>query len=100
MIAHATKEFKACFVALPEEIRRAAKQAFDVWKADHFKRNLEFKQIQDELWSVRVGQHYRALGLTYVDANGQEAISWYWIGTHAEYDKLTRKYKRSKKRVP
>jgi hypothetical protein len=36
-----------------------------------------------ELWSVRVGMHYRALGL-----DKPEGIVWFWIGSHAEYDKL------------
>jgi len=35
------------------------------------------------LWSVRVGLHYRALA-TEVDAD----LVWFWIGSHAEYDKL------------
>jgi len=38
-----------------------------------------------EVYSVRVGLHYRALG-TAVD----DGIIWFWIGTHADYDKLIR----------
>jgi hypothetical protein len=34
--------------------------------------------------SVRVGAHYRALG---VDAPG--GVLWFWIGSHAEYDHTT-----------
>ncbi|MGI8732837.1 MAG: hypothetical protein ACR2LM_06000 [Pyrinomonadaceae bacterium] len=37
----------------------------------------------DRLWSVRVGAHYRALGLDAADS-----IVWFWIGSHADYDKL------------
>jgi len=33
--------------------------------------------------SVRVTLGYRALGLL-----GAEEIVWFWIGTHAEYDRL------------
>ena len=36
-----------------------------------------------EYSSVRVGLHYRALGIDVKDG-----ISWFWVGTHAEYDKL------------
>ena len=39
------------------------------------------KHIED-LWSVRVGQHDRVLG---VDA--PEGIQWIWIGSHGDYDK-------------
>jgi hypothetical protein len=35
------------------------------------------------MYSVRVGLHYRALGLP---VNG--GVHWFWIGSHAEYDKL------------
>lgn len=44
--------------------------------------SLRFRRIGD-LWSVRVGAHYRALGM---DVAG--GIQWSWIGTHAEYDEL------------
>jgi hypothetical protein len=44
--------------------------------------SLHFKQI-GKLWSVRVGAHYRALGL---DKPGE--VVWFWIGSHADYDKL------------
>jgi hypothetical protein len=37
------------------------------------------------LWSVRVGTHYRALGF-----DKPEGIVWFWIGTHAEYDRFVR----------
>jgi len=43
---------------------------------------LQLKRIE-ELWSVRVGQRYRALG---IDAEG--GIQWIWIGSHAEYDQI------------
>ncbi len=35
------------------------------------------------MWSARVGAHYRALGFDHDDA-----ILWFWIGSHADYDKL------------
>jgi hypothetical protein len=43
---------------------------------------LHFKKI-GKLWSARVGDHYRVLGL---DVPG--AVLWIWIGTHGDYDKL------------
>jgi hypothetical protein len=36
-----------------------------------------------QLWSERVGSHYRALGL-----DKPEGIVRFWIGSHAEYDKI------------
>jgi len=42
--------------------------------------SLRLKKI-DDLWAVRVGAHYRALGVDVPDG-----IYWIWIGTHADYD--------------
>jgi hypothetical protein len=36
-------------------------------------------------WSVRVGRRYRALAVEI-----KEGLIWFWIDTHAEYDKLVR----------
>ncbi|MEI9999683.1 MAG: hypothetical protein WDO13_11205 [Verrucomicrobiota bacterium] len=41
--------------------------------------------MQGALWSVRVGQHYRALA----EVEGYQ-VTWLWIGHHAEYDALIR----------
>jgi hypothetical protein len=32
---------------------------------------------------VRIGDHYRALGI-----DVKEGVYWIWIGTHAEYDRI------------
>ena len=34
-------------------------------------------------WSVRVGLHYRALAV-----EEESNLVWFWIGPHADYDKL------------
>ena len=44
--------------------------------------SLRFKGIRD-LFSVRIGLHHRALG-----APVDDGVQWFWIGTHADYDKL------------
>jgi hypothetical protein len=35
------------------------------------------------LWSVRAGLHHRALAV-----ESEEDIVWFWIGSHALYDRL------------
>lgn len=37
-----------------------------------------------DLWSVRVNDHYRALGIE--DEPG--IITWFWIGGHDEYERI------------
>ena len=46
---------------------------------------LRFKPVhpRDPIYSVRVGLHYRAVGVK----DGDEIV-WFWIGAHAEYDRL------------
>lgn len=45
----------------------------------------DFKKFGDDLWSVRVGRAYRALGRFEGDL-----LVWVWIGSHAEYDQVLR----------
>jgi hypothetical protein len=47
--------------------------------------SLRFKKLRarDDLWSVRVNQQYRAVGV-----RSGETIQWIWIGTHNEFDNL------------
>ena len=47
--------------------------------------SLHFKQIpgHDAVYAVRVGIGWRALGL-----RDGDTITWFWIGSHAEYDQL------------
>jgi hypothetical protein len=52
---------------------------------------LEFKRVRTtrrNVYSVRVGIGWRALGV--ID-DPSEGIVWFWIGAHAEYDKLLRR---------
>ncbi|HYY99081.1 MAG TPA: hypothetical protein VE642_10845 [Pyrinomonadaceae bacterium] len=67
---------------LPADVRDLADKNFQLLKADPRHPSLRFKKI-DRLWSVRVGAHYRALGL-----DRPEGVVWLWIGSHADYDKL------------
>ena len=70
---------------LPDEVRELADKNFALLKADLNHPSLHFKKVgkAKQLWSVRVGSHYRALGV-----EKPTGIVWFWIGPHAEYDKL------------
>ncbi len=67
---------------LPDEIRDLADRSFDLLKANAQHPSLHLKKV-GKYWSVRIGRKYRALAIE-VD----EGFLWFWIGTHAEYDKL------------
>ena len=70
---------------LPPAIQRLADKNYKLLKSDPTHPSLHFKKIgtEKQLWSVRVGIGYRALGVEKPDG-----IYWFWIGPHAEYDRL------------
>jgi hypothetical protein len=78
----ASPKFWTCYRNLPASVRELADKNFELLKADPKHPSLHFKQV-GRLWSVRVGRHYRALGL-----DRDEGVVWFWIGSHAEYDKF------------
>lgn len=73
------------YEALPANVRALADKNYDLLKTDPRHPSLHFKRVDARrgLWSVRVGEHYRALG-----SEKPEGIVWFWIGTHAAYDRL------------
>ena len=70
---------------LPAPVQELADKNYELLKADPYHASLHFTRVgrRQQLWSVRVGEHYRALG-----REKSEGIVWFWIGTHAEYDRL------------
>ena len=79
---HTTPQFWDCYAAVPEAVQKTADKNYELLKSDSRHPSLHFKKIGD-LWSVRVGAHYRAL------ATGvEDGICWFWIGTHAGYDRI------------
>lgn len=55
---------------------------FQLLKSDPKHPSLHFKRI-GKVWSVRVGEHHRALG-----HDAGDGVQWFWIGTHADYDRI------------
>ena len=85
MTSHTTERFRKTFAELPAEIRRQAREAYRRFRQDPAHPGLRFKQVHPirPIYSVRIGQDYRALGIR----EGEEVV-WFWIGSHAEYDRL------------
>ena len=78
----ASPAFWEGYKELPESIQELADKNYEILKTNPKHLSLHLKKV-GKYWSVRVGRKYRALG---VDV--EEGILWFWIGTHAEYDKL------------
>ncbi len=47
---------------------------------------MQFKKLYANVWSVRIGDHYRAMA-----RRDGELVVCFWIGTHEEYNDLIRK---------
>ena len=77
-----SSDFWLAYRKLPVEIRELADKNYELLKANPRHRSLKLKRIE-ELWSVRVGQSYRAVGI-----DAPDGIQWIWIGSHADYDKF------------
>jgi len=76
-----TMEFWRLYRALPGKAQATARKNYQLWQDNAFHPSLHFKPIGKPNWSVRVGDHYRAIG-RFV---GLEFV-WEWIGTHADYN--------------
>ena len=80
----ATPRFWAAYHALPAEVQRLADWCYQQLKADEGYPSLHLKRV-GRYWAVRVGLRHRALGVEH-----EGTIAWFWIGSHAEYDRLIR----------
>ena len=85
MNSRTTRAFRQCLAALPAEVRRQAVKAYRLWRSDPRHPSLQFKQIHATkgIWSVRIALGWRALGVL---KDGE--IVWFWVGSHADYDRL------------
>ncbi len=80
---HADPSFWKCYDRLPANVRKLADANFALLKKDPRHPSLHFKKVGRHR-SVRVGNHYRALGV-----DSPAGVVWFWIGTHEDYNKLT-----------
>ena len=82
MIHRASSLFWKKYEALPADVRAIADKNYEILKVDPRHPSLHFKKV-GRYWSVRVGMKYRALAV-----NVGDEMLWFWIGSHAEYDRL------------
>lgn len=87
MKSRATRRFWQAFENLPLHAQTLAEKNYGLWKQNHQHPSLHFKKLKgdENRFSVRISDHYRAIGQTVGDT-----IEWVWIGTHEDYNKLIR----------
>jgi len=78
----ASSSFWDAYHALPKSVRSLADKNYELLKVDPQHPSLHLKKV-GRYWSVRVGIRYRALAVEQDDG-----FVWFWIGSHAGYDKL------------
>ena len=85
MKSRTTAKFRKAFAELPVSTQGQARAAYRQFMRDPWHPSLRFKPVHSRLpiYSVRVGKGYRAVGQR--DENG---VVWFWIGSHADYNKL------------
>jgi hypothetical protein len=66
-------------------VQERARGAYRRFAADPSHPGLHFKRLHTSLplWSARISEGYRAVGIL----NDDEVV-WFFIGTHADYDHL------------
>ena len=85
MISHLDDDFIRCFQKLQNRVKRNARKNYKLWKQNPLHPSLEFKRVhpREPIYSIRVGIGWRALGV-----KEDDAIIWFWIGSHSEYDNI------------
>lgn len=85
MNSHTTERFREALKQLPKEIQHSARRAHRLWQQDPQHSSLHFKRIHatKPVYSVRVALGWRAVGVR----RGDDMV-WFWIGSHADYEKL------------
>jgi hypothetical protein len=87
MKSFTSRRFRDMYAALPLDVRLRAKRSYQLFRHNPAHPGLNLKKVndQDNVYSARVGLGYRALA----KMDGDDVV-WFWIGPHAEYDKLLR----------
>lgn len=85
MNSRTTRTFRELFAALPAHVQEQARAAYQIFRQNPAHPGLNFKKVHNDppTYSARVGISYRAVG-----GFDGDTIVWFWIGSHAEYDKL------------
>lgn len=78
-----TPAYWKAYDSLPVNVKRVADANYLLLKDNPLHPSLHFKKINSRLWSVRAGLQYRALA-----TRNESGYIWFWIGSHAEYDRL------------
>lgn len=85
MISKVRPSFWRAYDRLAPAVKARAREACRLFEQNPDHPSLRFKKLQarDDVWSVRITDQYRAVGV-----RSGDTIGWIWIGTHNEFDNL------------
>jgi hypothetical protein len=88
MKSRTTARFRRAYDNLPENIRKQARDAYQLFIQNPNHPSLRFRQIHPtrRIYSVRITRAYRALGV-----RENDVIIWFWIGSHDDYYRLLKR---------
>ncbi len=88
MQSRTTRRFRSSFANLSPIIQQHTRQAYRLWLENSRHPSLRFKRLKTAklVYSVRIGGTYRAVGVIEDDV-----IVWFWIGSHAGYERLVKR---------
>lgn len=80
----ASPAFWEAYTKLPSSVQALADRNFALLKENPRHASLRLRKV-GRFWSVRIGLNHRALAIEV-----KEGLIWFWIGSHAEYDRRIR----------
>jgi hypothetical protein len=85
VISRVRPSFWRAYEKLAPSIKVRARRAYQLFADNSDHPSLRFKKLEgsNSIWSVRINEQYRAVGV-----RSGNTIEWIWIGTHNEFDNL------------
>ena len=85
MTSKVRPSFWRAYGKLASPVKVRARLAYQLFAENPDHPSLRFKKLRGsgEIWSVRVNEQYRAVGV-----RSGDTVEWIWIGTHNEFDNL------------
>ena len=85
MKSQINEDFLKAYRKLPQQMREQARKAYRLFLENPYHPSLNFKSIHPSqpFYSARISRGYRVIGI-----RSDDVIIWFWIESHADYDKL------------
>jgi hypothetical protein len=64
-------------------VKHQARAAYRLFQANPDHPGLNFEHITGAIYTARINRQYRVVG-----TRDGSLMIWFWVGTHAEYDRL------------